>query len=151
NINYITHYMIRWKLEDGVTSKMLYEICKILDISHYSYDITNKCFLKYVSKNKNCPALVYYCVNAHMYWIENKEEALILIRKSQSVEHKIKSYCLDDETHAEANIYETKKIVEDIDISDITQDQYKNTVCIYGKSNLNEELDMIIEQYNYIP
>jgi hypothetical protein len=126
---------------------MLYEICKILNISVYSYDITSKCFLKYVSKNRNYPALVYYCVNAHMYWIENKEVALKLIRSAQSVEHKIKSYCLDDEElpYTVTNIYETKKIVENIDINDITQGQYKNTVCIYGKSNLNEELDMIIE------
>jgi hypothetical protein len=33
-----------------------------------------------------------------MYCIENKEEALKLIRSSQSVEHKIKLYCFDDET-----------------------------------------------------
>ena len=80
----------KWTLEQGVTPRMLYEICKILDISHYSYSITNKCFLKFVSKNRHYPALVYYCVNEHMYHVENKEAAFKLIMSAKSIEHKIK-------------------------------------------------------------
>jgi hypothetical protein len=90
----------KWKLEDGVTPKMLYEICKILDISHYSYDITNKCFLKHIPKNRNYPALVYYCVNSHMYHVENKEVALKLAMGAKDIEHKIKSHVLDEEIGA---------------------------------------------------
>ena len=52
-----------WSPQDGVSPKMLIDICEILDISHYSFDITNRCFLKYVSPNQNYPALVYYCLN----------------------------------------------------------------------------------------
>jgi len=141
----------KWTLDQGVTPRMLYEICEILDISHYSYDITNKCFLKFVSKNRNYPALVYYCVNSHMYHVENKDAAFKLIMSAKSIEHKIKSNLLDEDMGVKTNKYLTKKIVENVDISNLAQDEYKNTICIYAKSNLNEELDMIIEKYNYIP
>jgi hypothetical protein len=127
----------KWKLEDGVTPKMLYEICKILNISHYSYDITNKCFLKYVTKTKNYPALVYYCVNSHMYHVENKEMARKLAMGAKDIEHKIKSHVLEEETGVKNNKYATKQIVENIDINDITQEIYKDTICIYSKSCKN--------------
>jgi hypothetical protein len=142
----------KWSLDQGVTPEMLCEICKILDISHYSYDITNKCFLKFVcSKNRNYPALVYYCVNGHMYHVEKKDAALKLAMSAKSIEHKIKSNLLDEEMGAKTNKYATKTIVENVDISNLSQDEYKGTICIYAKTNLNEELDMIIEKYNYIP
>ena len=60
-----------WVPEDGISPKMLIEICKILHISHYAFDATNKCFLKYVSENNHSyPALIYYAVNDHLYHIK---------------------------------------------------------------------------------
>ena len=70
---------------------------------------------------------------------------------SKDIEHKIKSHVLEEEMGVKNNKYATKQIVENIDINDITQEIYKGTICIYSKSNLNEELDMIIEKYNYVP
>ena len=43
----------KWSLKDGVTPHMLLKICEKLDISHYAFDITRKCFLKYISKCHN--------------------------------------------------------------------------------------------------
>ena len=61
-----------WIPADGITPKMLFEICKILHISHYAFDATNKCFLKYVSENNHSyPALTYYAVNDHLYHIKD--------------------------------------------------------------------------------
>ena len=61
-----------WSKDDGVSPKMLFDICQILHISHYAFDATNKCFLKYVSENNHSyPALVYYAVNDHMYHIKD--------------------------------------------------------------------------------
>ena len=82
----------RWVPADGVTPKMLYEICQILHISHYAFDATNKCFLKYVSENNHSyPALVYYAVNDHMYHIKDINAVKKLVSKTLKTEYKIKS------------------------------------------------------------
>ena len=49
-IDYDSDDTEQWDISDGVTPKMLMMICEILDISHYAYDITKQCFLKYISK-----------------------------------------------------------------------------------------------------
>ena len=62
---------IIWNPSDGVSPKMLNYICKDLKISCYAFDITNKCFLKTLATSRNFDALVYYCMNNHMYPISD--------------------------------------------------------------------------------
>ena len=61
---------------------MLNYICKLLKISCYAFDITNKCFIKTIAKSRNVDALVYYCMNNHMYPITNKIE----VDKTKAIE-----------------------------------------------------------------
>jgi len=140
-----------WNIKDGVSPDMLKQICQREDISHYCFDITRKCFSKSISKNRNYPALIYYCINNHMYWISNKDEANSLVQQAKDTETKIKSHCIQEDEQAKKNIYteEDRQIIEDIAISDLLN--YEKATIIYSKTNLNEELDSIIEQYNYIP
>ena len=79
-----------WNIKQGVSPDMLKKICEMEDISHYCFDITRKCFSKYVSRHRNYPALIYYCVNNHMYWISDKEAAYSLVKKSRDMETNIK-------------------------------------------------------------
>ena len=52
-----------WKPEHGISPQCLQYICEKYHISHYAYDITHQCFLKYVEKNNNYPALAYFCIS----------------------------------------------------------------------------------------
>ena len=72
-----------WTIKDGVSPDMLKQICMREDISHYCFDITRKCFSKHVSKHRNYPSLVYYCINNHMYWISDKEKAYNLVQQAR--------------------------------------------------------------------
>jgi len=86
-----------WDISQGVSPKCLTYICTTLNISCYSFDITQKCFMKFVAPCRNYDALVYYCVNNHMYWISDQKAALCLTRRAREVEHKIKSVALPEE------------------------------------------------------
>jgi hypothetical protein len=93
-----------WTIKDGVSPDMLKQICERLDISHYCFDITRKCFSKSISKNRNYPALIYYCINNHMYWISNRDEANSLTQQAKDAETKIKSHCIQEEATEKVNI-----------------------------------------------
>ena len=130
---------------------MLKEICKREDISHYCFDITRKCFSKSISKHRNYPALIYYCINNHMYWISNRDEANKLVQQAKETETKIKSHVIQEDETKKKNIYteEGREILDNVKISDLMN--YEKATIIYSQTNLNEELDLIIENYNYIP
>lgn len=147
----IDHYIPKkeWSIEDGVSPNMLYEICKILNISHYAYDYKHECFLKYVSTSRNYDPLVYYAKNSHMYYISDKKEIKSLIEKSKPIETKLSTSCLSDEIFEKQNIFNTREILENIEIKDIMK--YDACTIIYSMPELNEILYQIIEQYNYIP
>ena len=140
-----------WNIKDGVSPDMLKNICMREDISHYCFDITRNCSSKHISKNRNFPALIYYCINNHMYWISNRQEANTLVQQAKDTETKIKSQCIKEDETKKKNIYneEGREILENIVIDDLMN--YDKATIIYSKTNLNEELDSIIEKYNYIP
>ena len=84
-LNYSIDKERQWNIEDGVRTSTLNQILKTHDISYYTYDVCNRCFDKYISKNQNYPALVYYSVNNHMYWIGDQKKALSLTRKARDI------------------------------------------------------------------
>ena len=137
-----------WTVDKGITPDMINKICIELNITHYAFDITKQCFLKHIGPNRNYPALVYYAINGHMYYLSDKNLCLKLIRGSQVKSTTIRSMILDDD-HEKVNIFEGREILENIRTGDLMS--YNKCVIIYAKTNLNDELDDIIKRYNYIP
>jgi hypothetical protein len=84
-----------------------------------------------------------------MYLITNGEEAESLTKKARDIETKIKSNCIAEDEDQTTNNPFKEEILENIPITELMNHQ-KATI-IYSKSNLNEELDKIIEIYNFIP
>ena len=86
-----------------------------------------------------------------MYLISDKEKAYNLVQQARETETKIKSHCIQEDQVKKTNIYtqEDRPILENTPISELTN--ITKATIIYSKTNLNEELDQIIEHYNYIP
>ena len=157
-----------WTKEDGVSPKMLFEICKILNISHYAFDVTNNCFLKYVSEitHKN-DALVYFAVNGHMYHIKDADAVKSLVSRTLKTEHRIKSSVFEDDDENRFNIYEKYPIIENLPIEKLEEKskEIKNLedkseeskedsglIIMYtGKDDIEAEFEQIISLYNIIP
>ena len=63
-----------YNIEDSFTPAFIEFFCRKYGISHYAYDIHNKCFMKYVHTNRNHNVLCYYAMNNHMYLVKDKEK-----------------------------------------------------------------------------
>ena len=48
---YLTYNKSNFDPKDGISSSCIDHICEKYQIAHYAYDITNKCFMKRISKN----------------------------------------------------------------------------------------------------
>ena len=116
-----------WQLEDGVSPRCLEAVCRHFNISCYAFDATHKCFTKYVATSRHHDALVYYSVNGHMYWVSDREKAISLVRKAGEINVNLKSVILRDEAEKE-NIYEGRKIFEDVPVELLGEDEYRKSV-----------------------
>ena len=140
----------QYDITDGVTPSCLMEICKEHDISMYAYDITNNCFLKHVTKTRNYPALVYYAIGGHMYWISDQNKAQSLIKKAYDKEAKIKSIVLQEDWQKEGdNKFLDKIYYNNVPIAEL--DKYANGVVVLDKKDLCEEMRQYIKTYNAVP
>jgi hypothetical protein len=102
-----------WK--QGITPEFLEFICKFYDISHYAYDINNECFMKYISKNQNHKALIYYSINNHMYLV--KEEFKKSSVEKAKEEHNINTSLL--EGYEKENVFNELSIIENLDFNEV--------------------------------
>ena len=128
----------------GFTSEQIQRVCKKYDISHYAFDINKRCFEKNVSSHRNYKALVYYCIDHHMYLISNKLVIKSLVETAKDI--KIRSVCFEE--YEKKNIFESDLPVYE-DIEDITTIK-ESCIIIYNKNNLNKELLASLEN-NFVP
>lgn len=123
---------------EGISSEQLLYVCKKKDISIYAFDVTKKCFIKYVSKNRNYKALVYYAINNHMYLV-NDEIGQSLIKSSIDIETKINSIFFDEDNEETKNIFNELEIKENIEIKELLT-YNKSCIVIYPNKHLYDQL-----------
>lgn len=141
-----------WKPEDGVSSACIQWFCQQKNISHYGYDILNKCYIKNKSTNRNYSALCYYNINDHMYLITDKAlRESMMKRAAENLEKSVIKTSLIDEFNTK-NIFNDLEIFENVEIKDIIN--YNSCIFMYskiGKQHITDELHEVIKLYNKIP
>ena len=117
----------------------------------YAFDITKQCFLKTISNDRNYPAFVFYAVSNHCYHITNSNVVKSLVEQAKDIEHKIKLNCVVEEIIENNTINNFKNMEIKIHIPIHELNDHKDCIIIYTKDDLNDELNNVIGQYNYIP
>ena len=51
----------------------------------------------------------------------------------------------EEKDEEEVNIFTTRPIYENVPVSELQEDKYKDCIIIYDQNNLHEELDQIID------
>ena len=107
---------------------MVRNICVVMDISHYAFDLTGKCFLKHLCrehKNNHGPALVYYAIDNHMYYLDRgatDDSGVNIVQSLQqqaiAVESKHQSLIVRSDKQT-VNIYNSMEIKETIPVSEL--------------------------------
>ena len=149
-------------LEDGVSNAMIEYLCQKKDIPCYGvypleYNREHSLVARHKSKSRNRRALVYYCMNEHMYVITDKKER----KKIQNIfcNHSKKSI-LSQITHSEKeqNLtalkmciqekFKNKQIQYDIPTNEIVN--HPNTNIIYNCASLQHIFGQLFDTYKHI-
>lgn len=147
----------KWYIEKGVSPDMLLYICQHYDISMYAFDMTKKCFLKYISVNQNRKPLVYYAINNHMYWISEREHYQKLIYAQRATNITYDSNCIGYEISCKSD-FDERKLKTNLSIQEILKlptcdedDKEMKYLVIQNKHFLNDDYKEIIRMTNTIP
>ena len=149
-------------LEDGVSNAMIEYLCQKKDIPCYGvYPLENNrehsLVARHKSKSRNRRALVYYCMNEHMYVITDKKER----KKIQNIFcNNSKKSILSQVSHSEKNEsqnktkesiqekFKNKQIQYDIPTNEIVN--HPNTNIIYNCASLQHIFGQLFDTYKHI-
>ena len=137
---YYNQYKFNWTVENGISPRCVNSICEKYDIAHYVFDISKKCFIKNISKNRNHKALIYFAVNNHMYLIVEDAVRKSLIEKTKVKESFNTSLLENEEERENNNIYDNYNIIVNVNLDSIFR-ECKDTIYMFsreGKTNIND-------------
>jgi len=140
---YYKQFNINWTVDDGISPRCVNSICEKYDISHYAFDISKKCFVKNISKNKNHKALIYFAVNNHMYLILEGAVRKSLVEKTK-VKESFNTSLLENEEEKEDINY-----VFACDPNDVNQISFKEIKVLCEKNSIpfkNQTFTQLVTQ-----
>ena len=134
-----------WKLSKGITNKMLKIWCENKKISMYGMDLDGKVFIKHIVQRSQYPALIYYCVNKHMYVVTDKSFIKsVSEREKEGVKHVTNVFRDFEDKQTQIT-----DIIEDIKVEDLKN--YKNKFIMYSECQLDDILHEYFKLYNGLP
>ena len=166
-----------WKVEDGVTARMIKYFCKVKNISCLGFDQKSKVFVKHIRDEKighNYNSIIFYCVVGHFY-IVNDKDAVREISQTFKENNSITTSIVDEidkkeyqylefwdlfkfyedgecDELEESEKQQSQEIQRDYDKEfDMIYELKQDTVIIYHQGNLNVELNKYIEIYGEVP
>ena len=144
----------QWDEKDGIDAKCLQSFCEYYDISQYCYDVSNQCVIKNISKNRNNESLCYFCINEHMYLINDSKIKKLLSEKAKDkAESLLKSSLFENNFKAKTNMYDELDIVENVNLNDIQK--YESSIFMFTRDNgindLNQVFEDFIKIYKVVP
>ena len=149
----VSAIMPKYNIDNAFTPAFVDYFCRYFGISHYVFNINQKCFMKYVHKNQNQRALCYYAMNNHMYLVKNPKLVKSLVEKAKNIEHKINTGMFESDDMT--NHFLGKKIYLNKPIRNIKINfkNRMNNIFIYSRDikNINDIFDAFIIEFNLCP
>ena len=133
-----------YKIEESFTPAFIEFFCKKYGISHYAYDIHNKCFMKYAHKSRNHHVLCYYAMNNHMYLVKDKDKIKSMV-ESAKTKHKFDTSMLEPDEIK--NNFEGKGIYENKTMEEVKAIMSKSSNCCFMYSRTTHNINDIFEQF----
>ena len=154
-INYFNNaskllYKKPYNKEEGITSRMILQICDEKNISCLGFDQQNNNFVKHTAdqtKKRKFRPIIFYCFMSHFYIITNKDIVLSIsaaFRQNNNVFHSTLEIVEEKKENKEVKFYSNITIAECLELE-------PHSVVIYNKSSVLDELQEYIKLTNDIP
>lgn len=143
-------YNKEWKPQCGITGAMILKFCKSKNISCLGLDQRSNMFVKNVADKrrgrKYKKSLIFYMCVGHMYIITNKDalRSLSITYANGNSTFKSSLEVMESDVLSKKTYYDEMPMKECIDLP-------QNSVVIFNKPNLNEELQTYFNLTNDIP
>jgi len=143
-------YETPYNKKNGITSRMILYICRQRNISCLGFDQRDTNFVKFTAdhnKKRKFRPIVFYMFMSHFYLITDQKTILSLsasFRQNNNVFHSSLEVGENSNSIEELNFYSNLPLAECLELP-------KNSVVIFDKTDLTEELREYIKLTNNIP
>lgn len=137
-----------FNIKSGVSTDMIIKLCMKLERSCYAYDEDDKCFNKYVIKNKNYCPIAFYKFNGHMFLIDNPKAFKRIAETNKQADKICLITSMIDKEDKNDNELQTEYL-QSFDVSNAKN--YESKFYVINKHSIIEEFIQYIKLYKTEP